>query len=488
MTPSASSSTSAAGSAPAPAPVRLAYLIPVCLVATLGGLLFGYDTGVISGAIEPLTARFVLSDAMKGWASGCVLIGCATGVLAVGPISDRYGRKLAMFLAALMFVVSALGTALPQDIATFIVFRFLGGVGIGIASISTPMYIAEITPAHLRGRMVSVNQIAIVGGIALTAFMNYFIAHSQGDPSQPHLQAWLTNTGWRWMFALGLVPALLFAALLFRIPESPRWLVERQRETEARTILAHVAGPAFADTETAAIRLSLTRERGTWAELFSPRLRGPLLVGIALAILQQVTGINVFLYFGATIFKSLSASTGVDAGLLQQILINGSSALATVVAIVTVDRWGRRPLMLLGATGMGLSLALMGVTAQGTTDPQATGGWMLFLIILYVVAFGLSVGPVTWVILSEIYPTAVRGRALGLAACCLWIADYLVTQTFPMMDAKGSWLVRQFNHAFPFYVYAAFCVVLVLLVWRRVPETKGKSLEEIERSWEADRR
>ncbi len=241
---------------------NLPYLLPICLVATLGGLLFGYDTGVISGAIEPLTAKFALSDFMKGWASGCVLIGCATGVLAVGPISDRFGRKLAMFLAALMFLASAIGTAVPTHIGTFIPFRFLGGVGIGIASISTPMYIAEIAPAHLRGRLVSVNQIAIVGGIAATAFINYFIAHSQGDPAQPEIQAWLTNSGWRWMFGTGLVPAVLFGGLLFLIPESPRWLVEQGREAEAKAVLNQVAGPAFAEAETAGIRASLAGEQG----------------------------------------------------------------------------------------------------------------------------------------------------------------------------------------------------------------------------------
>jgi sugar porter (SP) family MFS transporter len=471
-------------SSPPPPATRPGYLLFVCLVATLGGLLFGYDTGVISGAIEPLTAKFQLSDFMKGWASGCVLLGCAAGVLIVGPLSDRFGRRPAMSLAAVMFLASALGTALPRDIDTFIVFRVLGGVGIGIASISTPMYIAEIAPAHLRGRLVSVNQIAIVGGIAATAFVNYAIAHSRGDPAQPEVQAWLTNTGWRWMFGLGAAPAVLFGMLLLAIPESPRWLVKQGRETEATSILTRVAGAAFAGSEAAAIRGSLQGETGTWRELWSPRLRRPLLVGIALAILQQVTGINVFLYFGATIFKSLSASTGVDAGLLQQILINGASALATVVAIATVDHWGRRPLMLAGAAGMGLSLAAMGLMAQRLGDPDVASGWMLGFIILYVVAFGLSVGPVTWVILSEIFPTGVRGRALGLATFFLWMADYAVTQTFPILDARDSWFVREFHHAFPFYVYAAFCAVLVTVVWRLVPETKGRRLEEIERSWD----
>ncbi len=464
----------------AAARVNLGYLVPICLVATLGGLLFGYDTGVISGAIEPLTARFSLSDFMKGWASGCVLIGCAAGVLLVGPLSDRFGRKLAMFLAAAMFLVSSFGTALPDDIATFIVFRFIGGLGIGIASISTPMYIAEITPAALRGRLVAANQIAIVGGIALTSFVNYFIAQ-QGD------QAWLAATGWRWMFGAGVVPAVLFAVLLVPLPESPRWLIERSRADEAAAVLGKVGGAQFAREESAAITESLSRGSGTWRELLAPRLRLPLAIGVALAVLQQVTGINVFLYFGATIFKTMSASTGVDAGLLQQFIINGAGVVFTIIAIATVDRWGRRPLMLVGAAGMGVSLLAMGGMAERMGDPASAGGWMLAFIILYIACFGLSVGPVTWVILAEIFPTAVRGRALGLATFFLWMADYAVTQTFPLLDARDSWFVARFHHAFPFYVYAAFCAVLVLVVWRMVPETKGRSLEEIEQRWKGAR-
>jgi sugar porter (SP) family MFS transporter len=456
--------------------IAWSYLLPVCLVATLGGLLFGYDTGVISGAIESLTVRFHLDDFMKGWTSGCVLLGCATGVLIVGPISDRFGRKKALFIAALLFSLSAIGTSLPKDIAVFILFRFLGGVGIGVASISTPMYIAEITPASQRGRLVSVNQIAIMGGIAATSFINYFIAQ-QGD------QAWLISTGWRWMFGAGIAPSVLFALLLLRIPESPRWLLEQHRDDEAHSILESVGGPAFAEAESASIKAGLAQEKGTWGELFSAKLRRPLLIGVSLAILQQVTGINVFMYFGATIFKSMSHSTGVDSGLLQQIIINGACALFTLIAIATVDRWGRKPLMIVGAAGMGISLISMGLLAQSMTGAGAAGGGMLTFILLYIACFGLSVGPVTWVILSEIYPTGIRGRALGLATFFLWLADYLVTQTFPLLDARDSWFVKQFHHAFPFYTYAAFCVVLVFVVIQSVPETKGKSLEEIEDNW-----
>jgi sugar porter (SP) family MFS transporter len=436
---------------------------------------------------------------MKGWASGCVLLGCATGVLMVGPFSDRFGRKKAMTLAAVMFLLSAAGTAVPRwlpmllrfdvvfddlglkasmECFFFILFRFIGGVGIGIASMSTPMYIAEIAPAHLRGRLVSINQIAIVGGIVVVYFVNYLIARF-GD------QAWNETVGWRWMFASGILPSIAFALLLLKIPESPRWLVEMGRAEQAKAILTKVAGDDFARAELASINEALSGEKGNWAELFSRALRLPLVVGILLAILQQVTGINVFLYFGTTIFKNMSASTGVDAGMLQQIVIGGASALSTFVAIATVDKWGRKPLMFLGAAGMGISLLAMGLMAQNVADPSAVSGWMLLFIIIYVVCFGLSVGPVTWVILSEIYPTAVRGRALGLATFFLWMADYVVTQTFPMMDARGSWFVQRFNHAFPFYIYAVFCLALFLVVWSLVPETKGRSLEEIERSWTA---
>ena len=461
---------------PSSTAVNLRYLVPICLVATFGGLLFGFDTGIISGAIEPLTARFGFSDFMKGWVSGCVLIGCAAGVLLVGTLSDRFGRKPALFFAAIMFIASAIGTALAPEIWVLIGFRFVGGLGIGIASISTPMYIAEITPAHIRGRMVAVNHIAVVSGITATSFINYFITRGRD-------QAWLIDTGWRWMFATSFVPSALFGLLLLPIPESPRWLIKMRRDERAKVILAKVGGALFAASEFASIKAVISQEVGSFRALLSHRLRRPLLLGIALAVLQQVTGINVFIYFGATIFKSLSASTGVDAGLLQQVIINGAGILFTVIAIATVDRWGRRPLMLVGTTGMGVSLLAMGAMAQHMTGPDPSSGWMLLFIVVYIAAFGFSVGPVTWVILAEIFPTAVRGRALGLATFSLWMADYAVTQTFPIMDARGSWLVRQFNHAFPFYLYAAFCVVLVLVVWRFVPETKRRTLEQIEQGW-----
>jgi sugar porter (SP) family MFS transporter len=456
------------------AKVNLAYLIPICLVATIGGFLFGYDTGVISGAIEPMTAKFALSAAMKGWVSGCVLVGCAAGVLAVGPFSDRFGRKKTMTLAAILFLVSSVGTAVSSSVTIFIIFRFIGGLSIGIASMSTPMYIAEITPGHIRGRLVAVNQIAIVIGLTSVYFLNYAIA-CRGDA------AWLVETGWRWMFASGAAPAAVFGALLLRIPESPRWLVEAKRKDEAEGILTKVGGTEFAQGEVAEIRNSIAQEKGTWADVFSPALRLPLILGISLAVLQQVTGINVFMYFGTTIFKSMARGNEATAGMIQQALVGVAGTIFTLVAIACVDKWGRKPLMFLGTAGMLLSLAAMGVMAQTVQVAADVSGWMLACIIVYLGCYSLSAGPVIWIMLSEIFPNAVRGRALGLATFWMWMANYVVTQTFTIMD-QNAWLLAHFKHAFPFYVYAGFCLVL-LAVMLFVPETKGKSLEQIGAMW-----
>lgn len=454
--------------------VNLRYLVPICLVTTIGGLLFGYDTGVISGAIEPMTAKFSLSAVMKGWVSGCVLIGCALGVLVAGPFSDRFGRKKTMFLAAGLFLVSSIGTSASLNVLTFIIFRFIGGLGIGVASISTPMYIAEITPGNFRGRMVAINQIAIVIGLTSVYFSNYAIA-CYGDT------AWLVDTGWRWMFASGVVPAAVFWVLLLRIPESPRWLIEAKQEGEAETILTRVCNVEFAQREVANIRKSIGHEKGTWAEVFSPSLRLPLFLGISLAVLQQMTGVNVFMYFGTTIFKHMAQGNEATAGMIQQSLVGVAGTIFTLIAIASVDKFGRKPLMFFGVLGMLLSLVAMGILGQTAQISPGVAGWMLACIVVYLGCFSLSAGPIIWVILSEIFPNAVRGCALGLVTFFMWMANYAVTQTFAIMD-QNAWLLAHFKHSFPFYVYAVFCGVL-LMVMMIVPETKGKSLEEIEQSW-----
>ena len=445
------------------------YIFMVTLIAALGGLLFGYDTGVINGAIGPLKAYFSLSPRQEGWAMGCALLGCALGAAGAGPMCDRFGRKRALVVSAILFFISAVGTAVPRTLTTFILYRILGGLGVGAASIISPMYIAEISPARIRGRMVSINQFAIVSGFLVVYFVNYFIA-LQGD------EAWNERLGWRWMFGSEALPALGLMILSFVVPESPRWLMKQGRADEALRILARVDGEVYARSELAEIREALSHESGSLRQLFSPGMRIVLVIGIVLAVLQQVTGINVFLYFGTEIFKKMGSAT--NAALLQTIVVGVVNLTFTVVAIRTVDRIGRKPLMMIGSAGMGVSLAAMGLAAY----LQSTGLWMLLFILGYIACFALSVGPVTWVILSEIFPTRIRGRAMAVATVYLWIANYLVSQTFPMMD-QNPWLVETFHRGFPFWLYGAFCVVLLLCVWRLVPETKGKSLEQIERHW-----
>ena len=445
------------------------YTLLVTVVAALGGLLFGYDTAVIAGAIGFLQTHFDLDATMKGWAASSALLGCVIGVSFAGIVADRMGRKKALLLSAVLLLVSAVGTAIPDQFWVFVVYRMIGGIGVGIASMASPMYIAEITPGRIRGRMVSVNQFAIVTGMLVIYFVNYFIA-LQGD------EAWNVDAGWRWMFGSEALPATIVLLLLFIVPESPRWLVEKGMKEKARAVLAKVGGSGFADAEVQSIEATLNQEVETLGQLFKTGWRKVMILGIALAILQQVTGINVFLYYAPEIFKKLGS--GGDAALLQTIVVGAVNLAFTIVAIWTVDRLGRKPLMMVGATGMGISLVAMGLAAQ----LQVISIWVVLCILAYIACFALSVGPVTWVILSEIYPTRIRGRAMSVATFFLWGANFVVSQTFPMMDENPT-LIAQFNHGFPFYVYAAFCLVLVLTVWKAFPETKGHSLEEIEKFW-----
>ena len=445
------------------------FIALVTVVAALGGLLFGYDTAVIAGAIGFLQSHFQLDPAMKGWAAASALLGCVIGVSFAGIFSDRMGRKKTLVLSGILFLVSAVGTAIPNAFTLFVLFRMLGGIGVGVASMASPMYIAEITPAGVRGRMVSVNQFAIVTGMLIIYFVNYFIALN-GD------ETWNVSTGWRWMFASGAIPSAIFLVLLFLVPESPRWLVEKGAVEKARGILARIGGSTFAETEIRAIQSTLDQEVESLRQLFQPGWRKVMFLGIGLAVLQQVTGINVFMYYAPEIFKKLGS--GVDAALLQTIVVGAVNLTFTIVAIWTVDRLGRKPLMIIGSIGMGISLIAMGLAAQF----QVVSIWVLLCILAYIACFALSVGPVTWVILSEIYPTRIRGRALSVATFFLWGANFIVSQTFPMMDENPG-LVAQFNHGFPFYVYAIFCVFLVLVIWKAVPETKGHTLEEIEKFW-----
>jgi len=448
------------------------YVALVCAVAALGGLLFGYDTAVISGAIGYLQTHFELSAAEKGWAAACALVGCVIGVAFAGFFSDRFGRRNTLIVSAVLFLVSAIGTAIPQTLNQFVLFRIIGGVGVGAASMTSPMYIAELSPARIRGRMVSVNQFAIIFGMLVVYFVNYFIAGAGNE-------VWNAATGWRWMFGSEALPALLLLGLLFLVPESPRWLAKQGRRNEARDVLARIDGAAHAASEMQEIDAALGKERASLRQLLAPHMRLVFLIGVVLAVLQQVTGINVFLYYAPEIFKAI-AGADMDVALLQTIIVGAVNLGFTVIAIWTVDRVGRKPLMVVGAGGMGLALFAIGIASM----LHAISGWLLIFMLGYIACFALAVGPVTWVILSEIFPTRIRGRAMAIATFCLWIANYVVSQTFPMMD-ESPWLIATFNHGFPFFVYGVFCVVLVVFVWRVVPETKGKSLEQIERMWTA---
>ena len=448
----------------------ICYIIGVCFVAALGGLLFGYDTGVINGSLKFVQLKFELTPAMKGFAASSALIACIFGAAFAGTLSDRLGRKKVLILSAILFLVSAIGTALPKTLSQFIIFRFIGGLGVGAASMTSPMYIAEITPARIRGRMVSVNQFAIIFGMLVVYFINYFIAGC-GD------EAWNTETGWRWMFGSESLPALMLLILMFAVPETPRWLTKQNRKDEALRILCRVDGQKFAETEMVAIEDAISHESASLRQLFQPGMKIVLIIGVVLAVLQQVTGINVFLYFGSEIFEKIGGEN-IDAALLQQVIVGAVNLLFTIIAIWTVDKLGRKPLMIIGSTGMGISLFAMGFAGCY----QATGLWLLFFVLGYIACFALSVGPVTWVILSEIFPTKIRGRAMGIATVCLWLANTVVSQTFPMMD-ENEFLVEKFNHGFPFFIYGLICVGLFAFMIWEVPETKGKTLEEIEKVW-----
>lgn len=447
------------------------HTLRISLIAALGGLLFGYDTAVISGAIGFLETHFELSAAGVGWAASSALAGCIPGALGAGWLNHALGRRVTLQIAAVLFLISAIGSAIPEHLSTFIIFRIIGGVGVGIASFTSPLYIAEVSAPECRGKRVSLNQFAIIFGMLMVYFVNYGIA-LQGD------EAWNVNSGWRWMFASECLPAVIFLLGLLTIPESPRWLALRGREDEALRVLTKVCPRSEQAAEVLAeIRASLGRTQVRFRELFAKPWSRPLAIGIALAVLQQATGINVFLYYAPEIFKNLGAST--DVALLQTIVVGCVNLLFTVIAIKNVDRWGRKPLLLWGSAGMGISLLAIGLGAHF----DILGAWALVFILGYIACFALSMGPVVWVVLSEIFPNRLRGAAIALATFALWIANFIVSQTFPMMD-RNSWLVDHFNHGFPFYLYALMCLVTVILVKSSLPETKTKSLEEIEASWQ----
>jgi sugar porter (SP) family MFS transporter len=437
------------------------YLIVISSVAALGGLLFGYDTAVISGAIGLLQNHFSLSAAAAGWAASSALAGCVLGAAGAGWGGDRLGRHKILLISALCFLVSAVGTAVAPSIAWFVAFRIVGGLGIGAASIASPLYISEIAPKDWRGRLVALNQLAIVFGMLVIYAVNYWIRLGE-------TAFWNENIGWRWMFVSGIVPSFLLFGLLFLVPETPRFLLMHGRSIEAEKVALRIGGGIHKDIFEKRVTAQGLRE-------------GPgkvLWIGIILAILQQVTGINVFLYYAPEIFNHLSHSG--DTSMLETVFVGAVNMLFTVIAMTLVDKAGRKPLLIVGSLGMGICLVAMGEAAMRSD----TGAWLLTFVLGYIACFALSVGPVTWVVLSEIFPAQFRARAMAVACVTLWMANFVVSQTFPMLDQSPT-LIRHFGHGFPYFLYAGFCGIETWFVWRNLPETKNRSLEEISSLWSA---
>jgi sugar porter (SP) family MFS transporter len=464
---------STAVSASGPAGYNRGYVWLVSLVAALGGLLFGYDWVVIGGA-KPFYEKFfdLTASAQQGWAMSCALVGCLLGALGSGALSDRWGRKKLLVGAALLFALSSAGTALAGSFGGFVSWRIAGGVAIGIASNLSPMYIAEVAPARLRGRLVSLNQLTIVVGILLAQVVNWRIAQPvpPGATALEILHSWNGQVGWRWMFAATAVPSLLFLGGMFIVPESPRWLAKKGRQAEARHVLARVGGAAYAAPALEEISASLHHDTGKTdlKVLREPKTLRILALGIGLAVFQQWCGINVIFNYAEEVF---SAAGYQVSDILFDIVITGTVNLAfTLAAFAFVDRLGRRPLLLFGAAGLAVLYTVLGACYYF----HSQGVHVLALVVAAIGCYAMSLAPVTWVVISEIFPNRIRGAAMSLSVACLWIACFVLTYTFPALN-------RAIGAAGTFWLYAAVCAAGLAFIYCRLPETKGKSLEEIER-------
>lgn len=449
------------------------FILGITLVSAMGGLLFGYDWVVIGGA-KPFYERFfdiANSPYLQGWAMSSALIGCLIGAMVSGWFSDRYGRKFPLILAAAMFTISAIGTGMAHQFTPFIIYRLIGGLGIGMASAISPMYIAEISPAPIRGRLVSVNQLTIVIGILAAQLINFLIAEKipEGTTDLEILQSWNGQMGWRWMFWAETVPALAFFILAFVIPESPRFLAKSGKWDGSLRILERIGGRDYAleEQKNIAGTLKESHAKVDWKALTTRKVRPMLILGIVLAVFQQWCGINVIFNYAEEIFTSAGYSVG---DMLFNIVITGTVNLVfTVLAMRMVDSWGRRKLMLLGSIGLAVIYFLLG----GSYFFEVKGFAILVLVLLAIATYAMTLAPVTWVVLSEIFPNKIRGAAMAVATTALWIACFVLTYTFPILN-------RLLNASGTFWLYGFICLSGFLFILKKLPETKGKSLEEIE--------
>lgn len=437
----------------------------VTAVTLLGGFLFGYDTAVINGANRYLKAHFELSPAQEGLAGASAILGCIPGAMFAGFFSDLFGRRKVLFVCAALYALSGLLSAVPRTFFEFLAARFISGLGIGASSMICPVYIAELAPAKWRGRLGSLFQMGIVVGIFLTLFLN---AQIQGFGDE----AWNAAVGWRWMLAAEVFPALVLVGLLFATPESPRWLLQVGRDDEAQRILVGISGEEDARREIEAVREVLGREEGGFRELLSRGTRRALLVAVVLMAVSQLSGINAIMYYSTKIFAT--AGVGVKDAFASSVVIGVVNVLFTFVALGFVDRAGRRPLLLIGLAVQVVALAVTGwMFYAGRGGPA-----LLAAILVYIGAFAMALGPIPWILCSEIFPARVRGRAMSLATFTIWTACYGVAQTFPMLNDSAA-----VGPAKTFWIYGAFSLLGFFFVFSHVPETKGKTLEEIERSW-----
>lgn len=455
------------------------YLAVVCTVAALGGFLFGFDTAVISGCIGFLEGQFGLDEWGSGYVVSSALIGCICGAAAAGWLSDRFGRRRVLMLSAVLFFVSAIGCVIPQDVPTLILARWIGGLGVGIASMLSPLYISEICPARIRGALVAMYQLAITVGILAAYFSNAAIVdlgQSAGDTLSNGTWHWIiVAEPWRAMFGTEAIPAAAFFLLLIAVPESPRWLFQRGDESEARRIITRVSGSAEADREVEEIRKVLAQEQGSLLELLTPAYRVALLIGILLPLFSQVSGINAIIYYGARILDTAGFQLNESLGGL--VIIGIANTVFTCIAILSVDRLGRRPLILWGTAGIVVSLVWTGLMFHF----NATTGWLVLApILMFIACFAFSLGPLPWIIISEIFPTRIRGRAMSVGTFTIWVGCLAVAQTFPA-------LLERLGPSPTFWLYAVLVFPAIPVTLMLLPETKGRTLEEIEEAWRKGR-
>lgn len=438
----------------------MGYVVVLAATTAISGFLFGFDTAVINGVLLLIRQQFVLSDLQTEIAASSLLLGCLLGAAGASMIGDRYGRKKSLIFAAALFALSSVGAALASTIAIFSFARLMGGLAIGLASVLTPVYIAEIAPSKNRGTLVSLNQLAIVVGILAAYVINWQLAK-------------LGEHGWRWMLAAAVVPSIAFLIGLLLIPESPRWLIGKGEAAEGERILGRIFGSEEARTQVLAVQHAAAAEEGSWHEVFAPAMRKRLIVGITLAIFSQVTGINTVLYYGSIIVNEHFPGRSTSVALAANVIIGLANLIFTIVAMIYLDRWGRRVILMIASGGMGVALAALVVSLH---IPGAPVALVLGSILLYVAFFALGMGPVPWLIISEIFPTKVRGRAASVATTSLWTSTLVVTFTFLT-------LVKAIGLGGTFAIYGVLSFLCLLYVWKSVPETKGKTLEQIQESW-----